>query len=113
MSASVLRFPVAQTAPNTSELSRTGRVECYRHSDSISQNKGGAMVRVLCDTDFAARTETFSLFAREVAKFAYAASAASWNDIVRAYPEMGVKLIEIRKTLLENVVVTDVVVLKV
>lgn len=32
-----------------------GRIETYIHSDSITQNKGGVMVKITTDTDFAAK----------------------------------------------------------
>jgi translation elongation factor EF-Ts len=101
------------TVSDTSERRRSGRIECYLHSDAITPNKGGAMVKVVCDTDFAARTSEFFLFTRLVAQFAYAASATCWEDVARLFPEMGDHLDRIRKTLSEHVEVTEVVVLKI
>jgi translation elongation factor EF-Ts len=98
---------------DVSERGRSGRIECYMHSDAITPNKGGAMVRVICDTDFAARTTEFYLFARQVAKFAYASSATCWFDICAAYPEMVTKLAELRVLLGEDVAVTQIVVMKI
>jgi hypothetical protein len=36
-----------------------GRIEAYIHSDSVTPNKGGCLVEVQCQTDFAARTDAF------------------------------------------------------
>ena len=38
---------------------RPGRVEVYVHSDNCTENKGAAIVTVLCESDFAARTNVF------------------------------------------------------
>lgn len=103
----------SQPMQDVSEPRRSGRVECYLHSDAITANKGGAMVKIVCDTDFAARTNEFFLFARSVAKMAYAASATNWMDIERAYPHMATDLQKLRDTLREGVEVTDVVVMKI
>ena len=45
----------------------TGRIEIYLHSDKSTFNKGGAMIRVLCVTDFAARTAEFIITVEEIA----------------------------------------------
>lgn len=76
-----------------------GRIETYVHSDSSTQNKGGAIVEVTCQTDFAAKTPEFAAFAKKVARMAYAASGAyaqeskdlaqvSWKDIVNLFPDL-------------------------
>ena len=97
---------------DVSDPNRSGRIECYLHSDAITPNKGGALVKVTCDTDFAARTTEFCQFARSSAKLAYAASATNWADIVVAYPEMETQLARLREVLREHVEVTEVVVMK-
>lgn len=98
---------------DVSERGRSGRIEAYLHSDSITPNKGGAMVKVTCDTDFAARTFEFQAFAQRVAKYAYASAAGTWLAIVAAYPEMADELESLRKTLGERVEVHTVVVMKI
>jgi len=54
-----------------------GRIESYIHSDSTTPNKGGAMVRVTSQTDFAAKTDEFKVFSKKVAMLAYAYGAPS------------------------------------
>jgi translation elongation factor EF-Ts len=57
-----------------------GRIESYIHSDNITPNKGGVMVRVTCQTDFAARTDEFVAFAKHVAVLAYAYGAGAQDS---------------------------------
>jgi translation elongation factor EF-Ts len=52
-----------------------GRIEVYTHSDKSVPNKGGAMVCVRCVTDFAARTDQFINFSKEVAKDGFCQSS--------------------------------------
>lgn len=49
-----------------------GRIETYVHSDKITQNKGAIIVKIICDTDFAANTQEFKDFCKKVAIFSYA-----------------------------------------
>jgi translation elongation factor EF-Ts len=115
MSACIDPDPVVEVMclQDVSERGRSGRIESYLHSDAITPNKGGSLVKITCDTDFAARTTEFYLFARSAAKFAYASSAKSWSDIVATYPEMLEQLDKLRTVLGERVEVTDVVVMKI
>lgn len=76
-----------------------GRIETYIHSDGTTQDKGGAMVEVTCQTDFVAKTPEFIAFAKKVAKMAYATSGnvaqyqqemakVTWKDIVELFPDL-------------------------
>lgn len=69
-----------------------GRVEVYVHSDLHTKNKGGAMVLVTSQTDFAAKTQMFIEFAKKCAKMFYAASHAhknpTWEDVVGIFPDL-------------------------
>ncbi len=70
-----------------------GRIETYIHSDSVSSNKGGAIVKITCETDFLANTEVFAYFCKRVAKMAYGVSIGkgsiiSWNDIIETFPAL-------------------------
>lgn len=49
---------------------KPGRIEAYVHSDRITENKAGVLVKLTCDTDFAAKTDEFKAFATKVAKLA-------------------------------------------
>jgi translation elongation factor EF-Ts len=106
-------FTIVETKPETSERQRFGRIESYNHSDSITQNKGGSLVKVTCDSEAGARTNEFIRFARMVARYAYAASAGSWDAIVAVYPAMDQDLLRIRAVLNENITVDEVVIMKV
>lgn len=92
-----------------------GRIETYVHSDAITENKGGCMVRVSCETDFGARTEAFKEFAKRVAQLAYGAGAETWEDVieVRTFPEMELARKDLEKKLKERVTVEEIVILKI
>lgn len=98
---------------DTSERQSYGRIEAYIHSDSITQNKGGALVRVTCGSEAGAHTQEFIRFVRSVARFAYAASATCWLDITRAYPNLNDELEQVRNVLREPVNVTMIKVMKI
>ena len=92
------------------EMNR-GRIETYTHSDASTFNKGGAMVRVISQTDFAARTEEFMSFCRLVARFAYGAQAKTWKDVIHAFPDIEGTRINLEKKLKETITVGDIVIL--
>ena len=86
----------------------TGRIETYTHSDKSVPNKGGAMVRVNCVTDFAARTDQFINFSKAVAKMAFASQAATWEDLIAAYPDLEDHRIEVSDTIREKVTIDQI-----
>ena len=57
-----------------------GRIEAYIHSDSVTPNKGGCLVEVQCQTDFAARTDVFIAFAGKVARLMFGYGANQWTS---------------------------------
>lgn len=63
-----------------------GRIATYTHSDKSVPNKGAAMVRVLCTTDFCARTPGFVQFSDRVARYAFGfgQDGFEWTDLVKA-----------------------------
>jgi translation elongation factor EF-Ts len=87
-----------------------GRIESYTHNDSITQNKGGAMVKVACETDFAAKTDEFIAFCVEAAKMAYAAGEESWAAVIEAFPFIEDKRVALEATLKEEIAVTRIAV---
>lgn len=93
-------------------MTTCGRIESYIHSDATIPHKGGALVRVTCDTDFAARTPEFCQFVQLVAKLAFASSATCWFDICATYPEMEVRLAEVQAVLREKVSVVRIIVMQ-
>jgi translation elongation factor EF-Ts len=50
-----------------------GRIESYIHSDAITPNKGGCLLKVSCKTDFAAKTPEFIEFCKLVSRLLFAA----------------------------------------
>ena len=92
-----------------------GRIEVYVHSDAVTENKGGCIVRVTCETDFGARTEGFKAFARKVAQFAYGAQAETWEEIIetRTFPALEGERRQLEEELKERVTVEEIVILHV
>ena len=89
-----------------------GRIETYTHSDSITPNKGAAVVKIECDTDFGAKTAEFIAFARLVARRAYGASAVIWQNVINAFPEMESERKSVEKMLKEKINVSEIAVVK-
>jgi translation elongation factor EF-Ts len=90
---------------------KPGRIETYVHSDLTTQNKGVGVVRVLTETDFAARDEQFKLFAARAAMIAFVVGAMSPDDLLSGDAvEYGLaeQLASIRKYLGEDVVIDTV-----
>jgi len=58
-----------------------GRIETYIHSDAITQNKGGCLIEVSCQTDFAAKEPEFVKFCKDLARWCYGFSIEKWEDI--------------------------------
>ncbi len=81
-----------------------GRIESYIHSDSVTPNKGGALVEVTCETDFCARSEEFVKFCKLVAKMVFAFDAKSFESLVEHYPEIENIKSEAEKTLGEKII---------
>lgn len=100
-----------------------GRIEAYIHSDNITPNKGGALIKVSCQTDFAAKTDEFVAFSKKVARMAYAFgldiewddSVTAWEALVEAAGLTGAALeterAELAKALRETVTIDEIVVL--
>lgn len=89
----------------------TGRIESYLHSDKSTFNKGGVIVRVESQTDFAAKTDEFIDFAKLVAKRAYAAQAKTWDEIAEAFPDLEDHRVDLEKKLKERVTVSEIAIL--
>ncbi len=89
-----------------------GRIEAYIHSDSVTPNKGGCLVEVQCQTDFAARTDAFIAFARKVARLMFGYEANQWPKLVEHYPELENERCQLEKELKERVQVNRVVALR-
>ena len=90
----------------------TGRIETYIHSDSITQNKGGAMVKVVCDTDFAAKVAVFKSFCAAAAKYSFAADSTDWKKVIFVFPRVEEMRLTIQDELKEKVTVEEIVIMK-
>ena len=90
-----------------------GRIETYIHSDNITPNKGGVLIYVKCDTDFAARTPEFIEFSKLATKRAFASGAEDWNDVADLFPDVEDARIELEKKLRETVTVEDIRILNI
>jgi translation elongation factor EF-Ts len=89
-----------------------GRIESYIHSDSVVPNKGGCLVEVRCQTDFASKTDEFIAFAKEVAKLMYAYGAQNWEELVEHRPDLETSRRELKQQLKEEVRIGTVVTLR-
>lgn len=89
-----------------------GRIEAYIHSDTITKNKGGAIVKVTTDTDFAAKVDAFKDFCSKVAKMAYAANSSDWTEIVKLFPELEETRVSLAKELKEKITISDIAILR-
>lgn len=91
------------------------RVEAYLHSDSITPNKGGAIVKVSAQTDFATKTEGFINFCKQVAMVAFIQSAENWSDIKTNEVEYSQRCVEakdaLEKELKEKITVEKIAVI--
>ncbi len=58
-----------------------GRIETYVHSDSVTLNKGGCLIEVSCQTDFAAKEPEFVKFCKDLARWCYGLNLKKWEDI--------------------------------
>jgi translation elongation factor EF-Ts len=85
-----------------------GRIETYVHSDTLTPNKGAAVVKVVCDTDFAAKTPAFVDFAKRCARMAYAASSTSWAGVQELFPDLEDARQELAQALHERVEVAEI-----
>jgi len=79
------------------------RVESYIHSDQTTENKGGSLIELLSETDFAAKTDEFKAFAKKLAQFAYGASSSEWHDILEVFPDLENELKELQNNLGEKI----------
>ena len=91
-----------------------GRIEAYIHLDSVTPNKGGCLVEVQCQTDFAARarTDIFIAFARRVARLMFGFGASQWSELVEHCPELENERCQLESGLKERVQVNRVVALR-
>ena len=89
----------------------SGVVRSYLHGDRTAANKGGSLVTVLCETDFAAKTDVFLAFADRAAKMAYAASSqavdgiVTWAAVIELFPDSETERIQVENEISERITV--------
>lgn len=93
-------------------MTAAGRIESYIHSDGATDNKAGAMVRVLCQTDYAAKTQPFIDFCKKVAKMTCGFDVVSWPALVEAFPTIEKDREEISEKIGEEIKVVHVFTMK-
>ena len=90
-----------------------GRIETYIHSDHITPNKGGVILCVKCDTDFAARTPEFIGFSKLAAMRSFAAGSEDWNAVADLFPDVEEARIDLQKKLKETVAIEHIRILNI
>ena len=91
---------------------RYGRLAQYIHSDRHTPIKAISIARITTETDFAARTEDVAQFARDVAKFAFAAQSTEWRTITDLYPTLERERAVLIERLRETVEIDQIVIVK-
>lgn len=89
-----------------------GRISSYLHSDGITSNKAGSLVKVSCQTDFAARTLPFRDFCDKVARLACGFDTASWDELVTQFPGIEEERQDVELQLKEKITVVSILLLK-
>jgi elongation factor Ts len=93
-----------------------GYIACYEHSDNATKNKAAAMVKVTCQTDFAAKTEEFVSFCQRIAKlacgFQIEDTKAFLEIIENDFEDLAADLDALRTDLKENIEIAAIRVMK-
>jgi translation elongation factor EF-Ts len=85
------------------------RVGAYLHDNGL---KGGALVKVLTQTDFASRTDEVYFFANKLAKLAFGAQAESLTEVFEMFPILEVDMEELSKKIGEKIQVEEIRIVK-
>ena len=86
-----------------------GRIETYVHSDSITQNKGATIVKVVSQTDFAAKTPEFIAFCKKAAIMSHASNETEWEKVIALFPDLEEMRSNLASTLREKILVDTIV----
>lgn len=84
-----------------------GRVGMYLHQNGL---KGGALVKVTTQTDFAARTDEVAEFCSFLAQRSYGAQSTSTGDLFEMFPEVEAALVELQSKIGEKVVIETILI---
>lgn len=85
-----------------------GRIECYLHSDNITQNKGACVIKIITQTDFATKGDEFIEFCKDCVKFAYAAQSEYWCDVIEIFPFLEERREALIKDLKEDIIIEQI-----
>jgi hypothetical protein len=93
-------------------LKMNGRIETYIHSDSLTSNKGGVIVKIACETDFAAKTQEFIEFCKSTARLLYAVDVNGpvldyESYIMEIDPDFRTRLGDLEKKLKEKIEIVE------
>ena len=89
-----------------------GRIDTYVHSDKSTENKGAAIVKVSCDTDFAAKTDVFKAFTADLAKLAYGAGTEDFIKVCEIFPTVKNRFVSLKEALHESIEVVEIKIMK-
>ncbi len=88
-----------------------GRIVTYIHSDAVTENKAGALVKITCTSDFAARTIEFKGFCDQVAKLAVGYNITSYDELIKEAPSLKEFQNDVERVLKEPIIVKDIIIL--
>lgn len=90
----------------------TGRIEIYVHSDKTTQNKLAGMVKILCESDAAAKTDEFIDFAKKVAKYCVGFNVTNYLDLTDLFPQIEESRKNLQKLLKEDVRIEQIYIMR-
>lgn len=86
------------------------RIETYTHSDSVTENKKVAVVKVLAETDFAVKTDEFKSFCKKLAQLACGFNTNSL-DILLLETDLVSDIESISSNLKEDITIDSIIVI--
>ena len=89
------------------------RIGNYIHSDKCTPCKGGCLAKIVCQTDFAAKTPEFSAFANRVAMLAFGFQESDAKKLYEVVPSLHEEIRLLKESLKEKIWITEIVFLTV
>lgn len=65
-----------------------GRIETYTHSDSINENTKCCVVKVMCQSNEACKTDEFKSFCKKLAMISCGCMSGSYDYTIKTFPEI-------------------------
>ena len=108
------KSPIESVKNKIKDSYKNGRIEPYVHSDSLTKNKGGVLVKIACETDFAAKTAEFVEFCKATARLCYAIDISGpvldyESYIMEIDPNFLIRKQELEKKLKEKIEIINIV----